>query len=81
MIKSILKKQYRLKIFAQNIIQIYHNDRIDIALASNADGISSRQDDLDLKTARKLLGPSKILVLVQIIKLIFLMLLKEVVII
>ena len=36
------------------------NDRIDIALASNADGIHLGQDDLDLKTARKLLGYSKI---------------------
>jgi len=36
------------------------NDRIDIALASNADGIHLGQNDLDLKTARKLLGYSKI---------------------
>jgi len=36
------------------------NDRIDIALASGADGIHLGQDDLDLKTARKLLGYSKI---------------------
>ncbi len=37
------------------------NDRVDIALASNADGIHLGQDDLDLKTARKLLGNSKII--------------------
>tara|TARA_B100000945_G_scaffold310274_1_gene302022 strand:- start:490 stop:1545 length:1056 start_codon:yes stop_codon:yes gene_type:complete len=37
------------------------NDRIDIALASNADGIHLGQNDLDLKTARKLLGNSKII--------------------
>jgi len=37
------------------------NDRIDIAIASNADGIHLGQDDLDLKTARKLLGYSKII--------------------
>jgi len=37
------------------------NDRIDIALASNADGIHLGQDDLGLKTARKLLGYSKII--------------------
>ena len=37
------------------------NDRLDIALASNADGIHLGQDDLDLKTARKLLGFSKII--------------------
>ena len=37
------------------------NDRIDIALASNADGIHLGQNDLDLKIARKLLGYSKII--------------------
>ncbi len=37
------------------------NDRVDIALASNADGIHIGQDDIDLKTARKLLGYSKII--------------------
>ena len=37
------------------------NDRVDIALATNADGIHLGQDDLDLRTARKLLGYSKII--------------------
>ena len=37
------------------------NDRVDIALASNADGVHLGQDDLDLRTSRKLLGYSKIL--------------------
>ena len=37
------------------------NDRIDIALASNSDGIHLGQDDLDLKTVRKFLGYSKII--------------------
>ena len=37
------------------------NDRVDIALASNADGIHLGQDDLDLKSARKILGYSKII--------------------
>ena len=56
----------------QEAIQIKHlcekhnslfiiNDRVDIALASNADGIHLGQDDLELKTARKLLGYSKII--------------------
>ena len=36
-------------------------DRLDIALASNADGIHLGKDDLDLRTARKLLGYSKII--------------------
>tara|TARA_Y100000766_G_C18869077_1_gene587294 strand:- start:587 stop:1636 length:1050 start_codon:yes stop_codon:yes gene_type:complete len=37
------------------------NDRVDIALASNADGIHLGQDDLNLETAKKLLGSSKII--------------------
>ena len=37
------------------------NDRVDIALASNADGVHLGQGDLDLKTARKLIGYSKII--------------------
>ena len=37
------------------------NDRIDIALASNADGVHLGQEDLDIKTARKILGNSKII--------------------
>ena len=37
------------------------NDRIDIALATNADGLHLGQDDMDLKTARRLLGCEKII--------------------
>ena len=37
------------------------NDRVDIALASNADGVHLGQDDLDLRTTRKLLGYSKLI--------------------
>jgi len=37
------------------------NDRVDIALASNADGVHLGQEDLDLTTARKLLGYSKLI--------------------
>jgi len=37
------------------------NDRVDIALASNADGVHLGQNDIDIKTARKLLGISKII--------------------
>ena len=37
------------------------NDRIDIALASNADGIHLGQDDLHIKTARELIGKEKII--------------------
>ena len=51
-IKNLCKKHSSLFII---------NDRVDIALASNADGIHLGQDDFDLKTARKLLGYSKII--------------------
>lgn len=37
------------------------NDRLDIALAAEADGVHLGQDDFPLPLARKLLGPDKIL--------------------
>ncbi len=37
------------------------NDRVDIALASNADGVHIGQNDIDILMARKLLGSSKII--------------------
>ena len=37
------------------------NDRIDIALASDADGVHLGQEDLKINYAKKLLGPSKII--------------------
>jgi thiamine-phosphate pyrophosphorylase len=37
------------------------NDRVDVALASGADGVHLGRDDLDLATARRLLGPRAII--------------------
>lgn len=37
------------------------NDRVDIALASNADGVHLGQSDMPCRAARKLLGPEKII--------------------
>jgi thiamine-phosphate pyrophosphorylase len=37
------------------------NDRIDVALASNADGVHVGQDDMAVEDARKLLGPDAII--------------------
>jgi len=37
------------------------NDRVDIALASKADGVHLGQDDMDIKSARNILGFSKII--------------------
>ena len=51
-IKNLCKKYNALFII---------NDRVDIALASDADGVHLGQDDLNIKTARQLLGFSKII--------------------
>ena len=64
--KGTDKDQLEEAIHIKNLCKRYNslfiiNDRVDIALASNADGIHLGQDDLDLKTARKLLGYSKII--------------------
>jgi thiamine-phosphate pyrophosphorylase len=37
------------------------NDRVDIALAADADGVHLGQDDLDVAAARALLGPTKVI--------------------
>jgi thiamine-phosphate diphosphorylase / hydroxyethylthiazole kinase len=37
------------------------NDRVDVALAAGVEGVHIGQDDLDLATARKLLGPNAII--------------------
>ena len=64
--KGTDKKNLQEAIQIRNLCNRYNalfiiNDRVDIALASNADGIHLGQDDLDLKNARKLLGFSKII--------------------
>jgi thiamine-phosphate pyrophosphorylase len=42
-------------------VQFIVNDRLDIALAANADGLHVGQDDLPALVARRFLGPDKIL--------------------
>jgi thiamine-phosphate pyrophosphorylase len=37
------------------------NDRVDVALAVDADGVHIGQDDMPIDTARELLGPDKII--------------------
>lgn len=52
----------KLKALAHSFdIPLIINDRLDIALAVDADGLHIGQDDLPLTVARKLLGPGKIL--------------------
>ena len=60
--KEHLKEAIEIKKLCKKYNSLFIvNDRIDIALASNADGIHLGQSDLDIKTARKLLGGSKII--------------------
>ncbi len=60
--KDFLEEAIKIKNLCERYNSLFIiNDRVDIALASNADGIHLGQDDLDLKTARKLLGYSKII--------------------
>ena len=60
--KDHLKEAIQIKKLCKRYNSLFIvNDRLDIALASNADGIHLGQDDIDLKTARKLLGYSKII--------------------
>jgi len=42
-------------------VQLIINDRVDIALATGADGVHLGQDDLPPEVARKLLGPQAII--------------------
>ncbi|UCC91554.1 MAG: thiamine phosphate synthase, partial [Candidatus Aenigmatarchaeota archaeon] len=48
------------KLCGANVIFIV-NDRIDVALASEADGIHIGPDDIDFRMARKILGDGKII--------------------
>ncbi len=42
-------------------IPLIINDRVDVALASDADGVHIGQSDMDYETARRLVGPDKII--------------------
>ncbi|KAI9893449.1 MAG: hypothetical protein M1814_006746 [Vezdaea aestivalis] len=48
-------------ITARYKVPLLINDRVDVALAMGADGVHIGQDDIDLSTARKLLGKHKII--------------------
>tara|TARA_A100001388_G_scaffold271101_1_gene249429 strand:- start:139 stop:1191 length:1053 start_codon:yes stop_codon:yes gene_type:complete len=63
---GIDKDHFKDAVKIKNLCKKYNslfivNDRVDIAIASNADGVHIGQDDIDIKTARKLLGCSKII--------------------
>ena len=60
--KDFLKKAFRLKsLLLKYNVPLIINDRIDIALACDADGIHIGQSDMPYIYARKLLGPNKII--------------------
>ncbi|ABM72642.1 Thiamine monophosphate synthase (TMP) [Prochlorococcus marinus str. MIT 9515] len=60
--KNHLKEAIQVKNLCEKYNSLFIvNDRVDIAMASNADGVHLGQEDIDVKTARKLLGSSKII--------------------
>jgi thiamine-phosphate pyrophosphorylase len=50
-----------LRVAHERGVKIIINDRVDIALALNADGIHLGQDDMPADAARRLLGPESII--------------------
>src|SRR6056297_178360 len=58
--KFQLGKQIK-KICSRHNIRFIVNDRIDLALALDADGVHLGQSDLPLRSARRILGPDKII--------------------
>jgi len=58
--KEMYEEAVKLKEICKNIIFLI-NDRIDIAIAVDADGVHIGQDDMPYKIARKMLGKNKII--------------------
>lgn len=58
--KEMYEEALRLRRLCKNITFLI-NDRIDIALSVNADGVHLGQDDLPYQIARKILGKNKII--------------------
>ncbi len=60
--RSFLNKALAIKAILEPFrIPLIINDRVDIALASGANGVHIGQSDMPYKTARKLLGPDAII--------------------
>ncbi|ORY47649.1 HK-domain-containing protein [Rhizoclosmatium globosum] len=60
--KSFIELSNKVKAVAAKFGALFVvNDRVDVALAVDADGIHIGQDDMPLATARRLLGPSKVI--------------------
>src|SRR5512133_2439695 len=48
------------KLLVPHRVPLIINDRIDVALASNADGVHIGQEDMPYETARRLMGPKAV---------------------
>lgn len=60
--KEIIKEAKEIKkLCKESNVKFIVNDRVDVALASEADGVHIGPDDMNLETARKILGPDKII--------------------
>ena len=60
--KRVLKEAKKIRELCKGYSALFIiNDRIDIALACDADGVHLGQEDIDIKSARKILGLSKII--------------------
>ena len=58
--RTMLTEARELKSLCQGAIFLI-NDRVDVALAVDADGVHLGQEDMPYETARRLLGPDKII--------------------
>ncbi|MCK5708225.1 MAG: thiamine phosphate synthase [Candidatus Aureabacteria bacterium] len=58
---ELYKEALKLKSICKNKTYFLINDSLDIAQAVDADGVHLGQDDIPLKTARKILGKDKII--------------------
>ena len=59
--KEMIKEALKIKQLCKNKAIFIVNDRVDVALAVDADGVHLGQDDMDFETARKLLGEKRII--------------------
>jgi thiamine-phosphate pyrophosphorylase len=59
--KDMIDEAKNLKKICNDKAIFLINDRIDVALAVDADGVHVGQDDIDITTARRLLGDDKII--------------------
>lgn len=59
--KEMVEEASEIKRICSSRVIFLINDRIDVALAVDADGVHIGQDDMPVETARKLLGEEKII--------------------